>query len=852
MERWLPKQSSPVSRQLSPASVDMKTVFVKEGCAAVEDFVEVNISYDIIRHVSAQLYTNPRKAIEELICNSYDAGAKVCYVALPKDATGSLMVLDNGKSMDLEGLKKLWHVADSPKYHGEGKDRIENDRMQIGKFGVGKLAAFALGEKLTHVVCVKGNIRLVSVGQRDIKQKNINQAPLFEVLSIPLEKAIPLLEPRLANLPRPWSKGWDTWTLALVEEIDPGASGRALMIGVLRRMITTALPLSVDFEVFLEGEKVPKKEIDSSDIEVKVEITDLDLQEKIQEALQAFWQETLEVKLEDVPKKYFDLKVAAVPNPQNVREKVHALIVPELGPVIGNAILTKTSLTTEKLIERGYANNGFAIRANGKLINPEDELFGVTARSHAYWSRFIANLEIPGLDRVLLVQRNAISENSNEAQVARTIIRTLFNFTRVKDDDLRRKEVDYVPESFGSRLLTFSPINGPIALSGLTEGALPEKGLYSLDVDFSSLGAAGPAVRYDPVEQKILVNEDHPLIEALDDFGGNSKALRHVIGEVLAGTQMAKGYLRSQSVSEKVVEDTGEIIEVSVRSAAGFVVDEMEVYIKDIDEASYIGGKQFENAVVSAFRSLRLATTRFGASDEPDGIIEIPIAGAPNLRISVEAKGSKGIITHTELSEATVSRHSGEFNCDHAIAIARVFATEGIEGKESALLRETKGKVPLITTAGIAHLLRLHKKRQFTYDKVEKILTTWKHPDDLLQFIDETWKEMPELGLMSLILQIAHEQMEKDQTNPPEPGMILADERIRKRKLSQPDLLSVLQAIQVTTSMILILDKNTYQFKLLAPCETILQALQRRISDENAPAATISSYLTGPSKERRG
>ena len=829
------------------ASADLRSVLIKDGDAIEEDIVEVDISYDIIRQVSAQLYTNPRKAIEELVCNSYDAGANVCHVTLPVDASGSLMVLDNGKSMDLNGLKELWKVAYSPKDRGEGKPRIENDRMQIGKFGVGKLAAFALGERLTHVACVKGNVRVVSVGQCEIKQKKIGKAPSFKVFLLPLKKAIPFLEPHFANLPRPWQEGWETWTLALVEEIDPGAFVRALKIGILRRMITTALPVSADFKVFLEGEEIPKKEIDPSDIEVMVDITDPELRKKIREALQTFWQGVIEEdKPEDVPERYYDLKVDRVPNPQKVSEKVNALVIPELGPVIGNAIITKTSLTTDKLVERGYVNNGFAIRVNGKLINPEDELFGVTARSHSYWSRFIANVEIPGLDRVLLVQRNAVSENSNEAQIARTVMRTLFNYARVKDDEIRKEEGGYKPESFGSRLRTLSPLIAPIALSGLVEGTLPEKGLDSLDIDFSSFGEAGPAVRYDPEEKKILVNEDHPLIEALNELGPTSKALRHVVGEVLAGTQMAKGYLRSQNVPEKVVEDTGEIIEVSVRSAAGFVIDAVEEDIKEIDEASYLGGKPFENAVVSAFRSLRLVATRYGGTEEPDGIIEIPISGAPNLRISVEAKGSKGVITHKELSEATVTRQSDAFNCSNAIAIAREFATEGREKKESALLRETKGKVPLITTAGIACLLRLHKRRPFTYDKVARILTTWTHPDDLEQFIEQTWKELPDLGLMRLILQVAHEQMEKDETNLPEPGMILADERIRKRKLSRANVEHVLETIQITTQMILIQNRPQYQFKLLAPCETILEALQRGADDENAPGATSSSDKNRP------
>jgi hypothetical protein len=294
---------------------------------------------------------------------------------------------------------------------------------------------------------------------------------------------------------------------------------------------------------------------------------------------------------------------------------------------------------------------------------------------------------------------------------------------------------------------------------------------------------------------------------------------------------MAKGYLRAQSVPEKIVEDTGEIIEVCVRVAAGFVRDEIEESIREIDEASYQGGKLFENAVIDAFRSLRLAATNsgYGASDEADGIIEIPLSGEPNLRISVEAKGSKGIITHKELSEATVTRHSGDSECKYAIAIAREFATEGIGVKEAALLRETRGKVPLITTEGIACLLRFHKRKPFTYDKVATILTTWTHPDDLVGFIEKIWKEMPDLGLMRLIMTVAQELIQKDDTNLPDPGMILADERIMKQKLKRSDLIHVLEAIQITTHMILIQNRQDYQFKLLAPCETILESLQREM-----------------------
>lgn len=153
------------------------TRFASSGAKREAD-IEVRISYEIIQHVSRQLYTNPRKAIEELVTNSYDAGATECWVKLPQNPEDNLIVLDNGKSMDLEGLKGLWSVARSPKYSSSG-DRIANERMQIGKFGVGKLAAYALGARLTHITCVDNDIRMISVAQEEIKQKNDGRPPSF-------------------------------------------------------------------------------------------------------------------------------------------------------------------------------------------------------------------------------------------------------------------------------------------------------------------------------------------------------------------------------------------------------------------------------------------------------------------------------------------------------------------------------------------------------------------------------------------------------------------------------------------------------------------------------------------------
>ena len=804
----------------------------------LEDSVEVNISYDIIRQVSAQLYTNPRKAIEELVCNSYDAGATECWIKLPSTAEDPLIVLDNGKSMDLSGVKELWRIAWSPKAkEGEGKPRIDNDRMQIGKFGVGKLATFALGKRLTHIACDGENVRFVSVGQSEIREQEGGGRPRFEISKASIDTAKTFLQSCLADLPKPWDRKWDKWTIAFIEEIESQTLGGALKVGFLRQMIATALPISARFKVYLEGALVPQKEIDPSQVEVRVDVTVGPIRKRIEEALQAHWQGMLgKAKIEDVPSDYYKLKSDFVENPQKVSEKVAAIRVPYLGAVMGNAVLTKTSLTTEKLAERGYQSNGFFVYVHGKLVNPENPLFGVTQRSHRYWRRFRASLEMPGLDEVLLVQRNAVSEGSPQFLVAREVLRTVFNFVRQKGEEKEEKAKE--PVEFGKRLRSLSPILAPQAVVGLFRDTdagttLQPLNIDKIEIEFATLGEDSPAARFDPTDGRILINEDHPLVIALDDVT-KSKALRHMIGEVLGGTQMIKGYLRIRGVDSTIVDDVDEIMEVSLRSAANFVRDEVQAHITAIEEASHQGGAPFENAVVTAFRGLRVTAKRLGAADEPDGIVVIPMSGKPNLRISIEAKGSQGVVTHKQLSEATISRQRKEQGCTHAVAIAREFQTRGRGGRPSALLREKKRKLTLMTVEAIAHLLNLHKTRHFSYEQVAAILTTFKWPQNMIPHIDKMWRKLPDLGLMRLILQVAHDNVVADSKNYPDPGMIIAGLRAKGREVQRDDVIAILRAIQVTTGKIVILNDKDYTFRLIAPVETILEDLVKEPEQSQA------------------
>jgi len=111
----------------------------------------VSLSNELATILSSQLYRSPLKAIEELVVNGYDAGARVPPFR-PWSADNDhefIVVFDNGSGMDEAGLIDLWHIGHSRKREAEIEARLA--RKQIGKFGIGKLATYTIAHKLTYV-----------------------------------------------------------------------------------------------------------------------------------------------------------------------------------------------------------------------------------------------------------------------------------------------------------------------------------------------------------------------------------------------------------------------------------------------------------------------------------------------------------------------------------------------------------------------------------------------------------------------------------------------------------------------------------------------------------------------------
>lgn len=817
---------------MAKAAQSVLSEFEDQGNQHDEE-IEVDISYRIINQVSSQLYTNPRRAIEELACNSYDADAEVCYVETPDSPEESLFVLDDGRSMDFDGLDWLWTVAESPKVQN-GDEREESNRKQIGKFGVGKLAAYALGKKLTHIAHKNGTTRVVSVDEATLSDTSENQdtPPSFPVNYMSEKEASDVLEPYFEDLPNPYEEGWDDWTLAIVGDLHEDSSGQALKPEYLDQMIRTSLPISSGFIVYRDGKKIEPRE-PSKDVRYKTSVTSGEFSNWLEGDLKSFWADRLDIEPEEVAPSKYECSTSEIEHYSDTSKTIEALEVPGLGPVTGEATIFDGTLTTGKREERGFQDHGFKITVRGKHLNRHDPLFGVSQRSHKYWSRFFADVEIPGLDDAILVQRNDVNENRIETLLTRRLLKTLFNYCRSKTESKETSE-SYQPKGFGERLNLYSPFEAAEAVEGLT-GEYPGDDIDEIEIKSTSRNEDDRAVLYE--DGTVYINEEHPYFKALSEERGYSN-FKEGIAEGIAGHLLVKGYLDKHGIEHPLLEASDEIYDDVLRSAASYFRDETAYLQRRLEETSYEGDDPFERAIVTTFRTMKLASRHYGESGNPDGVLRFPM-GDEEARVSIEAKGKKEgkKVNHRVANISSITRHRDDNDCDHAVLIAREFTLDGQGGSgDSSLLQEVEREdnLTLLRLDAIKKMLELNKERRMGYSMVYEIITSGKHPEEMIPFITEKWEKQPEPDLMRKILDEGW-QLQNESSMRPNAGMLVQNKRIQRIDGIQQrdDIAEIIRVIgHLTGGKVKVYDDG-YEFKLDVPPEVILDEMAEQEGEDS-------------------
>jgi hypothetical protein len=692
-----------------PKAVDPFSIGAKTGT------VPVRIGARFVELFSSNLYTSPNKAFEELVSNSWDADANTVYVNVPdslNDSKAAVWVLDNGESMNADGLRQLWNVANSD------KPAMRNPkRPQIGKFGIGKLATYILANRLTYLCRASdGVIRSVVMdygkidqagksskggggdlmrprGALELPMRTLTKSQLSDLLSqmsggdkiegliadgIPSKKQHDSYIDEFGHPAGPKVPARKTWTLAIMTDLKE--AGRGMQLGRIRWLLRTALPLGNDMAIVFNGEALESSTLDHANVASRAVIgPDLGVTKVVLSAGESG---------RNIDE-FVQVRAHAKPFP-------HVKIEGIEGPITGSVIRFDRPITGRKSEEIGRSN-GYFVNILGRVVNAVDPYFGLKNLNHTVWSQFRACVRVDGLNHEVSVNRDVLTED-RQLEIFRTFLRSLFNKMRVEEDNpetsrwpnagreiaqswgliplqyLRRAVRQYenrlgtLPDS-----MTVSPIADPRkAVDEWEAEVLQDPSRAIASVDFAPLGETRRLFVYDLPTRRIIVNLDHPFVQEHGYTVNEKRLLRNAaVVDVLTEAFMIDAGIPDALVDEvKAHRDNLYDLVARISRQSGVTIARL---LMD----STANKDAFEDIIHDALEHLGFIVERLGDSGEPEGVAKAPAqvgsADDPTRPYSFtyDAKSSQhGRAKTKDLNVATLVEHKEAHKADYVLIIA--------------------------------------------------------------------------------------------------------------------------------------------------------------------------------------
>lgn len=748
--------------------------FVSAGTE--KETIEVRLSYRIVSLFSEGLYASPNKAIEELVANSFDAGARNVSVLLPADfhdQSAAIAVVDDGEGMDSEGLKLHWLIGKSLKRQ---LAELPLGRPQIGKFGIGKLATYVLANRLTHISKRGSRYYSTSMDYRVVDDRGDQEVEPKAPIKIGLHE---LTEAEAKIVLKQWtdtttfqksglklfgSGASKSWTFAILSDLKEKV--HEIRRGVLEWVLRTALPLRDDFAIFMDGSKLEPSKAGKGRIKRWI----------------------LGKDIIDLPKPApDDIELAEDENQPKTSETRFGFDHKVLGRITGYAEVYRDLLTGKS--DEISRSNGFFVYVLGRLINVRDGHFGIRPDElrHGTFGRMRVVVRMDGLDDYLQSDREHIREGPALID-AQNILRGIFNKIR---PTLEEADAGEGPGVKLARKLAASPTSltrRPIlemaraALDGKIRSRFlalpaattpterqniiatlearvdaPEQFVDGIDFVYDATSNDGIAT-YDVVAARIRVNGLHPFIGSFfDEFTSKASGLPleiFAMAEILLESHLFQAGVKQDQINE-IMTDRDQLLrqvaQQSGRRTALIVANALRNARNDED--------QLEIEVVEAFRSLGYDATRVGGKGKPDGVAKAHLSadndGKPRrYAVALEAKSKKrdGTKLKTKtLGVSTIARQRDEWQCEHAIVVAPAF--DHTPGTQSALAKEIKtdrdnarasGKPRTITAIHVddlARLVQLRPIKRVGLDKLREMLWQCSLPEECKAWIDALEKQ---------------------------------------------------------------------------------------------------------------
>lgn len=652
------------------------------------DEIPVEISYKIIELFSAGLYSSPNKAFEELVSNSYDAGATKVSVFVPNDKglpESTLWVCDNGESMDKDGLKQFWKIGSSMKRISENPDRLP-----IGKFGIGKLATYVLTQKLTLICKASdGKYYAVTMNYSNIQKDSTDLIKLDErELSLPEVKTVlsPYLKVAGSDLLsfQLWgSNAEKTWTFAIMSDLKPRAND--IQEGRLKWILSTALPLNPNFNLFYNGTVVTSsKEL--------IPLT-----------------KTYVFGQDDDTATRFKYNVATYQGNPCVN-------MTNLKNVYGRIELYQDSLIRGKSSELARSH-GIFLMVRGRLINIDDPLLpGMPSMFHGVFNRVRIIVHADELDNYITSTREAIKESDAVNELKQYINRKFDEVKKAYLDEIEEEErknrashkIAYASGGLSRRpilvaakkffdneisdlILTDIPKNltteqKNVIIERLEADLVSEQGIIQ-KVEWMALNPDDPIAKFDLQSGVAKINLLHPFFaNFIDEVNSTVPFQLIALTEILTECFLIESGIGQDDVRSIMWRRDAILRELtfSDKPNAPFVASLLKATLGD--------STGLEESVKHAFNSLGYETSHIGGAGKPDGkaIAYLgPIGSPDNYSLTFDAKStSKDKIKATTAHISGVDRHRDQYSSDFACVVAIDF--EGADDPASAVNLEAK------------------------------------------------------------------------------------------------------------------------------------------------------------------
>jgi hypothetical protein len=613
-----------------------------------ERIAQVVLQNQLVPLLSEQLYRSPIKAVEELVVNSYDAVANQCNLFVPSPAELNetegrpfIVVFDDGHGMDVDQLISLWDVGRSPKL----ATRKSAERKQIGKFGIGKLATYAVANRLTYLTKTDAGIFTSSLDYHELEKSTLDASGHPTPVPVPIRKLIDW-DSVLAN--EQFVQALDaaavdksdldesSWTLAILEDLKDKA--KTIKQARLNWVLKTAMPLRTDFRLFLNGEEIKSAKEDFEPL-VEFSIADLSV-----DRISGLNQETGE----------------------NWKKDKSSLVSKSFpSGVNGSVLMTRRSLAGGKSddLERSH---GFFVRVLGRLINLEDPLFGMRELSYKYFYRMRADINADDLDDIVVAAREGV-ELSDARRHLVELLREIFNEARAKYDEALAKEEGKDRGKKEDDRAYVSPryVEHPLAdiltiPAQFNEGAEADRSWFYLELpegtDIKALanrlynekragynfayvgsGRRDRIVKFNPQTSTFTLNSNHEFVQKHRDNGA-----QYCLEDIVIAETLLEVYLREEGVS---AAQTGEILQRRDELLRNLANDDLQspARIAQFLEDSSENEHDLEIGLVVAARAIGFTANHISGSDEPDGVAAWIDHPGGVRRIILEAKSSKDV-----------------------------------------------------------------------------------------------------------------------------------------------------------------------------------------------------------------